>query len=203
MVLRITKAKAPRSWRAAIGEGTNAILPHGPMALRRLDHTARLLVERPSGFFAQGWAEEIVDAVAAAVRTLREVAGDDDRRWAWGRVRPVFLVHPFGTKRPLDRIWNRGPVALGGDATTIPQGSVAFDAPLGNAIGIPNLRAVIDVGNWEASRWVLAGGQSGNPLSPHYDDMIDLWLRGDSVSMAWSPESVEKRAKSELTLLPR
>jgi penicillin amidase len=60
----------------------------------------------------------------------------------------------------------------------------------------------MDVGNWEASRWVLAGGQSGNPRSPHYDDMIDLWLRGDAVTMAWSPQSVRERAKNELTLLP-
>lgn len=202
MVVRIAKAKAPRSWRAAVGEGTNVVLPHGTMALRRLDHAARLIVAQPEGFFARGWPEEIVDAIATAMQTLRSVAGDDEKRWAWGRVRPVFLVHAFGSKRPLDRIWNRGPIAWGGDATTIPQGSVAFDAPLGNAVGIPNLRAVMDVGNWEASRWVLAGGQSGNPLSPHYDDMIDLWLRGDSVTIAWSPQSVRARAKNELTLLP-
>lgn len=173
------------------------------MALRRLDHAARLIDAQPAGFFAHGWPAEIVDAVAAAMRTLRDVAGEDETRWAWGRVRPVFLVHAFGSKPPLDRIWNRGPIAFGGDATTIPQGSVAFDAPLGNAIGIPNLRAVIDVGNWEASRWVLAGGQSGNPLSRHYDDMIPLWLRGDSVTIGWSPESVTNRAVNELTLLPR
>jgi penicillin amidase len=111
-------------------------------------------------------------------------------------------VHPVGTKRPLDRIWNRGPLAFGGDGTTIPQASPPFDAPLENAIGIPNLRMVIDVGNWEASRYVLAGGQSGNPLSPHYDDMVDLWLRGKAISIAWSPESVSGRARSVLSLVP-
>lgn len=202
MMVRVAKAKAPRSWRAAIGEGTNAVLPHGIMALRRIDHLARLLVEQPDGFFAGGWRAEMKAAMRAAMQVLRDAAGSDERRWAWGRVRPIFLVHPVGTKRPLDRVWNRGPLAFGGDATTIPQGSVAFDAPLGNAIGIPNLRAVMDVGNWEESRWVLAGGQSGNPLSPHYDDMIDLWLRGESVTIAWSPESVEARARAVLTVVP-
>jgi penicillin amidase len=202
MVVRIAKSKAPRSWRAVIGEGTNAVLPHGAMALRRLDHAARLLVEQPPGFFARGWQEEIVDAVDAAVKRLKGAVGGNDTRWAWGRARPVFLVHPVGTKAPLDRIWNRGPLAWGGDATTIPQGSVAFDAPLGNAVGLPNLRAVIDVGNWEESRYVLAGGQSGNPLSRHYDDMIDAWLRGESVSMAWHPETVRMRTHDTLHLEP-
>ncbi len=202
MVVRVAKAKAPRSWRAAIGEGTNAVLPHGMMTLRRIDHLVRLLVEQPSGFFERGWSAEMNEAMRAAVRLLREAAGADDTRWTWGRVRPIFLVHPVGTKRPLDRIWNRGPLSFGGDATTIPQGSVPFDAPFGNAIGIPNLRAVMDVGNWEASRYVLAGGQSGNPLSPHYDDMVDLWLRGESVTIAWSPAAVKARARAALTLVP-
>ena len=202
LVVRVVKAKAPRSWRAALGEGTNVVLPHGMMALRRLEHLVRLVVEQPDGFFAGGWPAEINAALCEATRTLRGVAGHDETKWAWGQVRPVVLIHPVGTKRPLDRIWNRGPLAFGGDATTIPQASLAFDAPLGNPIGIPNLRAVMDVGNWEANRYVLAGGQSGNPLSPHYDDMIELWLRGGSVSMAWSAESVRLRGRKVLALEP-
>jgi penicillin amidase len=168
----------------------------------RIDHLARLLVAQPSGFFARGWPAEMNDAMAATMRTLRGVMGRDGTKWAWGRVRPVFLVHPVGTKRPLDRIWNRGPLAFGGNTTTIPQASVALDQPLANAIGLPNLRVVIDVGNWEASRYVLAGGQSGNPLSVHYADMVDLWMRGEGVTMAWSSESVRQRTIATLELVP-
>ena len=204
-MVRVAKAKAPNSWRAAIGEGTNDVLPHGMMALRRIDHLARVLVEQPDGFFSTGiggWQGEIRSAMHAAMKTLRAVAGNDPRNWAWGKVRPVTLLHPVGTQRPLDRVWNRGPLAFGGDATTIPQCSIAFDVPLGNAIAIPNMRAVMDVGEWESSRWVLAGGQSGNPLSPHYDDMVEKWLHGGTVSIAWSAESVLARAMSTLSLVP-
>ena len=201
LVVRVAKKKAPRSWRAAIGHGTNVVLPHGNMALRRLDHLARLVTAQPDDFFERGWPAEIRDASLAAMRALRRAHGSDDTRWAWGTVRPLFLVHAVGSKRPLDRIWNRGPLSFGGDATTIPQASVSFDAPLGNAIGVPNMRMVLDVGNWEKSRYVLAGGQSGNPMSPHYADMVDPWLRGDSVTMAWSPESVRARATKVLILV--
>ena len=48
----------------------------------------------------------------------------------------------------------------------------------------------------------LPGGQSGNPLSPHYDDLLPLWRRGDGVPIAWSPEMVRKSAKDILTLAP-
>jgi penicillin amidase len=117
-------------------------------------------------------------------------------------VRPLVLVHPFGTKPPLGRVFNLGPMPCGGDATTIPQASVDFADPLGNPIGVPNLRMVVDVGDWEASRWVLAGGQSGNPASPHYDDMLPLWERGQGVRIAWSRESVERAATTTLRLVP-
>ena len=41
-------------------------------------------------------------------------------------------------------------------------------SPLANPAAIANQRTVIDLGDPERSRFVLAGGQSGNPLSPHY-----------------------------------
>jgi penicillin amidase len=112
------------------------------------------------------------------------------------------LRHPFATKPPLDRIFGVPSIAVGGDATTIPQGSVDFLDPLGDPIGIANLRAVMDVGAWENSRFSLAGGQSGNPCSPHFGDLIPLWERGGGVAIAWSREDVAAGAASTTVLLP-
>lgn len=200
MMARATRAKAPRAAAVVLGEGFNAVLPHSHMALRRNEHLARLLREQPAGWFSRGWPAEMGDALASVVRVLGERAGGGPERWAWGTVRPLTLVHPVGSKPPLDRVFNRGPIAFGGDASTIPQASVDHASPLANPIGVPNLRAVIDVGEWEASRWVLAGGQSGNPFSPHYDDLLPAWQRGDGVAIAWSPERVREVARCTLRL---
>jgi penicillin amidase len=200
MMWRSVAAKAPRGWRAAVGEGTNAILPHGMMGLRRVTHLTRNLVEQPEGWFAGGWQAEMRSALLSSVRRLRDVAGDDVDAWAWGRVRPLVLVHPVGSKAAMNRIFNIGPLHCGGDATTIPQASVPFTDPLANPIGIANLRMVIDVGNWEASRFALAGGQSGNPLSPHYRDQVELWQRGEGIAIAWERASVVSAARSTLRL---
>jgi penicillin amidase len=202
MMVRVARAKAPNAWRAAIGEGTNAVLVHGIMALRRVDHLVRLLREKPDGWFTRGWQAEMHDAFTAAIDTLRREAGADPRDWEWGRVRPLVLRHPFGAKRPFDRIFDLGPIAVGGDVTTIPQASVDFADPLGDPIGVANLRMVVDVGAWENGRYVLAGGQSGNPLSPHYADMLPLWERGEGVPIAWSPASVLAAARNTLRLVP-
>lgn len=201
MMVRVVRAKAPNAWRAAIGEGVNVVLPHGMMSLRRLEHLVGLLLGAPPGWFPGGWDQECAVALGAAMTTLRARGGEV--RWRWGDVRPLVLEHAMGSQRLFDRIWNRGPYAFGGDATTVVQGSVVFDDPLSNAIGIPNLRMVLDVGQWENNRFVLAGGQSGNPMSPHYDDMIDLWLRGEAVTMAWTDEAIREGATAKLVLEPK
>jgi penicillin amidase len=200
MTVRATRAKAPRSWRVVLGEGFNVVLPHSHMALRRQEHVARLLREQPDGWFSRGWPAEMADALAHVVAELSRRAGPRPDGWTWGKVRPLVLVHAVGAKPPLGRVFNRGPIPIGGDASTIPQGSVDPADPYGNPLGIPNMRAVIDVGSWEGSRWVLAGGESGNPFSPHYDDLLPLWQRGEGVSIAWSPDSVRSRARATLRL---
>jgi penicillin amidase len=117
-------------------------------------------------------------------------------------VRPLTLRHALGERKPLDRVFNFGPAPFGGDSATIAQGAVAFAEPTGNPVGVPNLRVVIDVGEWENSRWSLAGGQSGNPLSPHYSDLAARWQCADGIAIAWHPVSVERVARSTLVIRP-
>ena len=64
------------------------------------------------------------------------------------------------------------------------------------------MRLVIDVGSWDDARVVLAGGQSGNPLSPHYDDLLALWQKGESVPLRFSPEAVRDATREVLHLIP-
>ena len=68
---------------------------------------------------------------------------------------------------------------------------------------MPSLRAVFDVGAWHNSRFVLPGGQSGNPLSKHYDDMVKLWRRGEGVPIAFTQEEVAAATTTVLTLEPQ
>ena len=65
-----------------------------------------------------------------------------------------------------------------------------------------HLRSVFDVGNWGASRFVLLGGQSGNPLSPHYSDFVPLYLRGEGVPVHWDDRDVAQHATHSMSLIP-
>lgn len=202
MCQRVVRAKAPRAAAYALGHGINDLLSHNLMFTRRVRHLVGLLREEPAGFFAEPWSAVIEGALADSVRTLRLRHGSDRRGWAWGQVRPLTLEHPFGAKKPLDRIFNVGPMPFGGDAGTIPQASVDMMRPTANPIGVPTLRLTIDVGAWDASRFILSGGQSGNPFSPHYADQTPLWARGEGVPIPWSRTQLESRTLDRLVLAP-
>jgi penicillin amidase len=112
------------------------------------------------------------------------------------------MHHPLGRRKALAGVFNLGPVPCGGDNDTVAQASVLPLDPLAPADNIPSLRAVIDVGAWDESRFVLPGGQSGNPLSRHYADQFPLWQRGEGIPIPWSPEAVRRAAVRTLHLVP-
>jgi penicillin amidase len=199
---RVCRAKAPRSYQWALGQGFSPLFAHSGFAVRRLGHLVGLLREQPPGWFARPWPAEVADVLGGVVRRLRAERGADPARWGWGRVRPLTLRHPLGERRVFERVLNLGPIPWGGDAKTPSQASAPPDDPLGNPAFVATLRLVIDVGAWNNSRFVLAGGQSGNPLSPHYADQFPLWQRGEGVPIAWTEEEVRQAACATLELLP-
>jgi len=202
LVRRVAQARAPRSVEWALGRGAGPLITTTYLGLRHTGHVVRLLRERPQGWFAGGWDAEVAGALAAAVEQLERDAGSDTAGWAWGRLRPLTLRHPLGERRPFDRLYNLGPIALGGDTNTPAQASNSPLEPTADPLYLGTLRLVVDVGEWDESRFVLAGGQSGNPLSPHYADQWERWRRGESVAIAWSPERVEAATRATLSLEP-
>jgi penicillin amidase len=122
-------------------------------------------------------------------------------------MRPLVLRHPFA-RRPgrlgvmLASIFNLGPVPCGGDCDVINQAAALPLAPLAPSDNIPSLRAVFDVGAWQNSRFVMPGGQSGNPFSPHYGDLFELWQRGEGVPIAFAPQEVRAATVATLELIP-
>ena len=199
---RVAHRRAPKAAEYALGRGFTPLLSITTFAAGRASRFYRNLREQPAGWFERSWQEEIGDALAAVVRDLKERFGADPKTWAWGRVRPLVLEHPIGRFRPLAPIFNRGPYPWGGDGNTISQASGSPLRPLGRPGVIASVRMVVEVGDWEGVRFALPGGQSGNPFSPHYDDQLPLWLRGEGVRIAWSAEAVRAATASELRLRP-
>jgi penicillin amidase len=201
MAMRVAKAKAPRSFAWALGQGVSRLMDHNFFCFRRTGHLVRLLRTQPANWLKRSWPDEVAEALAAVVRNLEAVHGTDTAHWAWGRLRVLRMRHALGGRRWLHRIFNLGPIPCGGDTDTINQASVLPLEPTANCKNMASLRVVIDVGAWHNSRFVLPGGQSGNPLSPHYGNLFALWQRGDGVPIAWTPDDVRSTAVTTLELV--
>jgi penicillin amidase len=58
------------------------------------------------------------------------------------------------------------------------------------------------VGNWDASGFINTPGQSGDPRSPHYDDLAPLWASRRYLPLLYSGDAVEAAAELQITLKP-
>lgn len=199
---RVARAKAPRAWAVALGEGGMGLAGHSLFTDRRVGHLVRLIREQPPGWFAS-WPAEMAAALGAAVRWLRRRAGPGPAYWAWGHLRMLRLDHLlFGGQRWLAPAFNLGPFPCGGDCNTISQAGARPATPTAFTHNMANLRAVFDLADPARSRFVLCGGQSGNPCSPHYADQLPLWLAGEALTPPWHQADVIRAAKATLRLLP-
>lgn len=202
MARAVAQAAAPKSWQWVLGGSLSAMTPYGFGSYRRTAHLVRVLRE------GAAWQATLVRVLGESVEFLKGRFGGDPKGWAWGAIRPLVMHHPAARGggmlgAALGWLFNLGPVPCGGDADVINQAAALPLNPLAPADNIPAMRMVVDVGAWQNSRWVLPGGQSGNPMSPHYGDLLPLWQRGEGIPIAYTPEEVAAATVEELKLRPQ
>jgi penicillin amidase len=64
-------------------------------------------------------------------------------------------------------------------------------------------RGVYDLGDLDHSRFIIATGQSGNILSPHYRNLMWLWRDNGFLVLAKTQAEMTKESRLRFTLLPR
>ena len=192
----IARESAPHSWPWAMGAGFGDAIGRTEFGARTVSRLVTDLLADPDR------GEQIRSALRVAMERLVASRGPEPATWGWGSLRPLRLRHPLGVAGLLDRMLNLGPVPLGGDTNTVAQAGVQPLDPTANPAAIANHRMVVDLATPDESRYVIAGGQSGNPLSAHYADLFELWQRGEGVPIAWSPEAVAATTRDLLTVQP-
>ena len=131
---------------------------------------------------------------------LRNEWGDESDR-DWGEIHGARFSHVIGNRFPFQFLFNKGPVPVDGDGTTVMR--VSFNRLNRYAAWeYPSWRQLYEVGQWDDSRVVLPSGQSGHPLSPFYFDQNDLWRQGQYRRQPFSREAVAAAARYRLLLVP-
>ena len=126
--------------------------------------------------------------LAAAVGWLEAEQGSDWAAWRWGPMNEMAFPHPLGIYA-----FDLGTVERSGDRTTV---NVA------GRWGGASFREIIDLADWDRSVATSTPGQSGQPGSPHYGDLLPLWADGQYFPLLFSREAVEAHAYSTLILQP-
>ncbi len=143
----------------------------------------------------------LVRSMNDALDELARACGADMAGWSWGRVHTVTLRHPMGEAAPLDRLFNVGPYATGGNNTTINNAEFSFRDPYRAVIG-PALRMIVNLASLDTCSVIIPSGESGQPLSRHYADQTVFWLNGVYHQLISNPATVRSTDWELLTLRP-
>jgi penicillin amidase len=140
-------------------------------------------------------------ALDDALLGLKEKYGPDLASWRWGDAHEARQDHPALGKMPvLKWLMNIRQSTSGGDDTLM-RGLTGGDPadPWLNVSG-PVYRGVYDFADPDSSVFIISTGQSGHPLSRHYDDLSELWRRGEYIPMSLDP-ALAKAAATGITVL--
>jgi penicillin amidase len=161
----------------------------------------------------------LLTSLGEAVKETRERLGDDPSKWRWGKLHVAQFTHSLATNESVIRLamseFNKGLSAV----QTIAEWRGLFNLPSverggdGNTVNNTSgsgfrqnhgasFREILDVSDWDRSVATSVPGQSGQPGSQHYGDLLPLWAEGKYFPLLYSKQKIEAMAKQRLTLEP-
>ena len=162
-------------------------------------------VQAPDGHFGAspttGRDKVLTDSLAQAVAELTKKLGLDMAKWQYGQpaYHHALIQHPLSAavKPDIRAQLDVGPMPKGGDSYTVTATGGTDNQTSGGS-----LKMVADLDDWDNSVALNNPGQSGDPASPHYRDLFDLWARGKYFPIFFSRPKVESVMESKLMLQP-
>jgi penicillin amidase len=149
----------------------------------------------------RGYLQQSGRSLPLLLSELRSEPGDleedvDSALWpAQQKAEPWGVIGRVDVEHPLSPMWYgmlRGASFPGdGDEFTIHLQEPGF---------AQGFRAVWEAGKWDEGGIVIPSGESGEPGSPHYDDLAAQWVRGGIVPLPFSREAVARQAQARLIL---
>ena len=142
----------------------------------------------------------LLAALGAARGRLQTLQGDDPAKWSWGALHQVYFRHALDAAPGAAALFDRGPFPRSGDGDVVQ--ATSLDRKTFEQVAGASYREIFDLGDWDRSLAVNVPGQSGQPGSPHYDDLLPLWRAGRYFQLAYSRKAVDAVTTDVLELRP-
>ncbi len=137
--------------------------------------------------------EILTNSFREAVVSLEKQLGNNVDKWNWGKLHQVEYQHPIGKVKLFSGFFNVGPFPIAGSNEVINNELFIYSDDMQLlAKGGPSTRRIIDFSDIENSWSVLPSGQSGNPMSSHYDDQAEMFLKGKFRKMKLNKQEIIK-----------
>ena len=144
------------------------------------------------------------DSLDDALLWLQEKYGKNLNALRWGDAHEAFHRNEtLGNVPILKYLVNIRQSTSGGDNTLMRGKSLGRGSEPFLNIHSAIYRGVYDFADPDSSVFIISTGQSGHFLSRHYDDLGELWRRGEYVPMSLDPKLARGASIGVTTILPQ
>jgi penicillin amidase len=154
-------------------------------------------------FGPQAMAERnrlLEQCLQTAAARLSQLEGADPKKWSWGELHVMRFRHSLDRAPGAAALTDPPPIPRSGDGNTV--GASGYEGDSFEQVAGASYRELLDPGDWDRSLAVNAPGQSGQPGSPHYSDLLPLWSQGHYFPLLYSPAAVQTHSTDILVLEP-
>lgn len=143
----------------------------------------------------------LFNTLQTTIEFLSKNISSEIKKWKWGKIHNLTLVHPFSLANEEAKVLNIGPYKIGGDRNTLNNAYSDPLNPFDTLVG-PSFRQIHDMSDWDKSICIIPGGQSGLPFHKHYNDLIKLYVKGKYIPMLFTKEAISKNLEGIFKLQP-
>jgi penicillin amidase len=144
----------------------------------------------------------LIKSLEEGVSELVKRLGSDMNKWQYGQERfhHIKIRHTLSNvvKQELRAKLDIGPLPRGGNSYTVNNTSSGYNQASG-----ASFRIIADLGNWDNSLGTNSPGQSGDPKSPHYADLFEMWAEGKYFPIFFSRSKIESTSERITILKPK
>jgi penicillin G amidase len=141
----------------------------------------------------------LLQTLESAWKQTEKLLGTDPREWSWGRLHTIQFRHSLDRLPGDATLLDLGPLSRPGDGDTV---NATWAGKKFEQEGGASYREILDTADWDRSLAVNTPGQSGQPGSSHYSDLLPLWDKGEYFPLLYSRRAVEMNAPDRLMLAP-
>ncbi|PWR23273.1 penicillin acylase family protein [Zavarzinia compransoris] len=193
-----------RLFAGRLGEDYGGWAGLRPVQLRAVLNGQGQWCDDPATPAAEDCRTQARAALDGALAQLAAQQGETPADWRWGKAHVADMRHPILRFLPVLSGWTAIRPPVGGGEDTLLRGAMRFgarDNPFAN-VHAAGFRAVYDLADLSRSRFIISTGQSGNPYSPHWDDLSGIWAADGYVEIPTAPEKWQGPGYREYRLLP-